>query len=483
VSESLTGAGSGGRRLELVGLGLLIGSVSAAVAAGGIWSAAAVGVSVCTLLVVLRLSEPAKHRVRAGYLAVEIPVMLLLLSTLVLRIRGTEDIAENPLDPAGLFRVGCLGLGLLLGTIALLMPEQPSGANIRSRPFGLYLLYVLVVFLGVATSPFPPLTLFRGVDLMAGPLVLLGAIRAAGSGGLTRIESLLFWFQVVLVGSVWLGVAVFPSEAVQLVDSPIPWQVEGILPAIASNGVGFLGASITVWALGYLVSPREEARPRPWVLVSIAVFGVVTLIAAQYRTGYVALVVGLVLLLALRGRRVLAGVVLLVTAGALLWGPSLVREAEPVLLRGETPEVAGKLSSRISWWDQALPVWQESPWIGGGLLTATRFEVLAAIGHETTATIHSTWIEALVGTGVIGLALLGASFLVLWRRAIAEALRPTGRILPLLLLALLSVRAFTGSTFEIPGRSALIFLTLALVLRNPRHVRPDTAPRASAERA
>ena len=83
------------------------------------------------------------------------------------------------------------------------------------------------------------------------------------------------------------------------------------------------------------------------------------------------------------------------------------------------------------YWSAAIPVWKESPLIGSGLLTATRFEVLNNLGHGAISTIHGTWIEALVGTGVIGLAFLLASFLVLFARAAKEAMLNDGRIVPL----------------------------------------------------
>jgi O-antigen ligase len=108
-------------------------------------------------------------------------------------------------------------------------------------------------------------------------------------------------------------------------------------------------------------------------------------------------------------------------------------------------------------------VWQRSPLIGGGLLTATRFEVLAPLGDTYTAGIHSTWVEALVGTGLIGLALLSLSFLVTCKRALVTAVR-SGDLVPVLLLAVLGVRTITGNTFEAFNYAAILYFWLALSL-------------------
>jgi O-antigen ligase len=391
---------------------------------------------------------------------VEVPVLALLASGLVFRIRATEEIADNPLDAAGLFRVAGLGLALFLAAVAFLNGRQ---SGIHSRPFRLYAVYATATLFGVASSAVPLLTLFHAGELLITLLVFIAAVRSAGPEAPPRIEATLYWFQVVLMGGVWVSVILFPGQAIVPVDSPIPWQIQGVFPALASNGVGTLGAILALWSLGRFLSPAAE-RSSPRVSLAIAAAGFLTLVAAQYRTGYVAFVVGLLILLALRRRPVLVGLMLAAGVGLVILGQGLADEAQPLLLRGQSPAQASQLSSRLGWWSHAIPVWQESPVFGRGLLTATRFEVLSEIGREETSTIHSTWIEALVGTGVVGIAFLAASFLVLLGRAIRNAMAAAGRVVPLVVLTVLAIRSATGTTFEASGRSVLIFLAFALIL-------------------
>ena len=77
-------------------------------------SLAALAVGVPTVRAVLG------RRVRPGFIAVEVPVLLLLLSTLVFRGRSADELAYNPLDPAAQFRVLCVALALMLGALALI---------------------------------------------------------------------------------------------------------------------------------------------------------------------------------------------------------------------------------------------------------------------------------------------------------------------------------------------------------------------------
>jgi O-antigen ligase len=185
---------------------------------------------------------------------------------------------------------------------------------------------------------------------------------------------------------------------------------------------------------------------------------------AQYRTGYVALAVGIALLLLFRRKKALGALVAVLAVAIAIWGHSLGLEAEPYLLRGQTTQEAEQLSSRLGYWEAALPVWRRSPVIGRGLVTGTRFEVLAPLGQSFTSTIHSTWVEALVGTGVIGVTLLVAALLLALKMSLQEAFRPNGDIVPALLVSVIIVRSVTGTTFEIFGLGTLLFLTIILDL-------------------
>jgi len=431
-----------------------------AAAIPGPWTFLMAGSIVALLLVTLVPAVPTRTTSRSGSLAVEVPVLALLASGLVFRLRGTEKILDNPLDAAGMFRVAFLALALFLAAVGFMNGRQ---SGIRSRPFRLYALYTATALLGAAGSADPLLTIFHAGELFIALFVFVAAVRSAGPEAPSRIEATIYWFQVTLMGMVWLGVILFPAQAIIPVNSPIPWQIQGVVPAVASNGVGTLGAILALWSLARFLSPVAE-RSSPRLALGIAAAGFVTLVAAQYRTGYVAFAVGLVILLALRGRAVLAAFVLAAGIGLVFVGHGFAEEAQPLLLRGQSPEEASQLSSRLDWWGLAIPVWKESPLVGRGLLTATRFEVLGAIGREETSTIHSTWVEALVGTGVVGVTFLAASFLVLLRRAIRCALAPTGRVVPLVVLTVLAIRSVTGTTFEASGRSLLIFLAFALIL-------------------
>jgi O-antigen ligase len=422
---------------------------------------AAAGLSVL-LFVPLAIRRPFA----ATYLAVEAPILLLLLSTLVFRTRATTDIAQNPLDAAAGYRVACVTGALLLAWIALIVPRRSQAIRPTPFTFRLFAVYIAVVFLGALVSVDLQLTAYRGVELLAGATAILAAWRVGGLAAILRIERLLYWFIVVLVATVWVGVALAPSQTV-LPSKPFPISIIGIYPQIAANGVGDLGAALMLWTLGRLLSPTGGMRKgSAWFLIAV---GAVTLLAAQYRTGYLGIAVTLLVLALARGRKVL-GIVGLAAVLVVGWFSfhSVVREIQPYALRGESTAKAKELSGRLVFWRKAIPVWEESPLIGRGLGTATRFEVLAPLGLETTSTIHGTWIEVLVGTGLAGVVLLALFLLRLWWFALRDLVNRRGRVWPGLLITFVVVHSATGSTFELFSTYTLLLLCLAFTLPRTR---------------
>ena len=431
--------------------------------------------------VVPRRRQPGQFR--PGYWALEVPVLLLLFSTLVFRQRDAQQLSANPLDQAALYRVACVGLALLLGWTALILDrrganDHDGGQRLTTRPFRLFSFYVVVVFAGALTSVSLFLTAYRGVELAVLLIVYGGAWRTFGTAAARRVENVLYWWIVASIASVWLGVFLFPHEAIVHIASPIPWQIVGVYPAISSNGAGGLGGLLALWSLSRLWEERDTGATASRLLIAMAALGFVTLIAAQYRTGYAATTLGLVVLLALRRRLALAGLLFLVAIVVVIAGPIILARAQPYVLRGQTEQRASELSGRVHFWELAIPVWKESPLIGRGLLTASRFEVLEANGLGQISTIHGTWIEALVGTGIAGTALLAGSVLVTWRRALAEALRVNGRLLPIVIITIVSVQSVTGSDFAVFGLSTMLFMAVALSLKDaaPSAFRPHRVP-------
>ena len=90
---------------------------------------------------------------------------------------------------------------------------------------------------------------------------------------------------------------------------------------------------------------------------------------------------------------------------------------------------------------------------------------LNKIGFSDTSTIHNAWVEALVGTGMLGvlLLILAALYVLVgsWRFKDKD-------VAPLVLTLCLLLRTVTGSSFEIFGLGALLFGWLCLAVPSMR---------------
>jgi O-antigen ligase len=411
-------------------------------------------------------------RTRPGYLAIEVPVLLILLSTLTLRYsfaggpQSAAQLTENPFDIFSLFRLACTGMAAALGLLALTSPRARSAERLTTRPARFYSAYALVAFMGLVVSVNPLLTTYRATEMVAGLLVVAGAYRTGGKEALQRIEAMVFWYSVLMMASSWVGA--FAFGGLERINSPIPVRLVGIFPHISSNTLGYLGVVVALWSMARLLARGREFGPRPAVSILLLGFSLVTLVAAQYRTGYAMFVAGAAILLLVSGRKLLAGMAVVVVLVITMSGSGMFEEAQPYLLRGQDTERASRLSGRVTYWSAALPVWRESPIIGGGLQTASRLVVLNDLDTEKGAAtnLHSTWVEALVGTGLVGVTLLALALLTAWWRSLVRVLAGTGRIVPAVILTALIVRTLTGGSIEGGGDTQLFFLTLAFGLRD-----------------
>jgi O-antigen ligase len=441
------------------GVGLLIG------VAPGRWDAVILlGVAVVVTAVVGALvrgpapPRPPRPALTGRQVLALASLYLAMGSTLVFRQRTATELASNPLDLAGQFRVICL-----LGAFALACVSMLSRRfTLRGVPLAGWLVvaYVGVVPLGTIEAVSVSLVMFKWVELVTFVVVWLAVTRAFPED--TSVPLRHFGIAIgAQVAMILGGIVLFPSQAVVGADAFIPVQIRGYLPTMAANDVGSMGLVVAAFGLG---ARRINA--------GLVALGLALVLASQYRTGYVAFLAMVVTVLVLR-RAAAARFALVVLAVAL---PLAAQSSfiEQVWLRDQGSAASlSTLTGRTVWWGEAIDVADRSPLVGIGLSSGVRFEVLQARFNGFTSSIHSTWVEAYVGTGLIGVGLLALAALL----AGLGALRRVAwdhHLLPAVLMSMLLVKSITGSTFEIGGQLFILFL-LTISAAADRPV-PDLAP-------
>ena len=302
-------------------------------------------------------------------------------------------------------RVGGGGVDLSLSDLALaaafgfavVFAPRPFSPPMRTLLW-LTVVYQVATLFTVVAHPYVQNTVewFHAWLSTAGALVVGWAV---GRGGRARLGLTLLVVPCLaiaaLTGVVALQQLAAGNTGAVYLEWPIPMHKN------------FIGCVLSLAAVLVHARPTWVAWPR-WFSTPALVLLCAGVVASQARQALVGLVVG-ILVVSLRpdAHRRRSRIVLLGVAPALYFVVTVVREQ---LASGDQFNSAYQ---RLSWYQQALDVWQQDPWFGVGL----RWWVAGRT--EYTFQPPNAELEVLSSAGVVGLAgflvlFLGA-VVVLWR--------------------------------------------------------------------
>jgi O-antigen ligase len=231
----------------------------------------------------------------------------------------------------------------------------------------------------------------------------------------------------LLLVSVVLGALIWPDHGMARGVGVLGVQLRGVVPSIATNGVGDVGAVLFVIAFTRLLLGLR-GRAFYW---SVLVAGFVMAIMAQSRSPIAAAVMAIVVIL-LCSRRVIPAVAILMSAALISW--YLSDTFTEYIRRGQNPELFMSLSGRTKWWTVGLDYIEQRPLLGFGAYAGSRFLVLAPTGFQITSSIHNAWLEIFVSNGLIGLIPVVLAFITICLVYLKWLLRGTSDRVELCLL-------------------------------------------------
>jgi O-antigen ligase len=282
---------------------------------------------------------------------------------------------------------------------------------------GALTVYGLVCLASTVWSVFPPWTLYKSWEYLIDIALLAAILESADST--EDFRSLFNWTWTlygVLLLSVWKDVLLFPhqslyGETVQQ-GAALGVRLDGVMPAISSNDVGTFSAIVVLISLARLFPSTGRRSHASWYGALLA-GSLVTLVLTQTRSAIIGVMLGgFVILLCSKQRRlgalvtfVVAPIVALATMGGIIWS---------FLERGQTEAQLATLSSRAQWWTFAWQTYLERPFTGFGAYAGGRFAVLAKLGLGLTSTMHSDYLEVIVGTSIWGMIPLLVTLAATW---------------------------------------------------------------------
>lgn len=332
---------------------------------------------------------------------------VLFVSFQTFRKRSSSESYSNPVDSAATLRILMVAF---VGSVLLLRLFLRRTSWLKSMMTGIpgvLLWFTLTAMLSTVWSVYWQWTLYKACEYSVDLATLSVIVYVARNS-----EELKTWFEWtwlmygLLLCILWSWVVIDPGAALsnklEYGESGIGLigvQLQGVFPDVSSNDIGQYGAVVAAVGLARLLPMARQRRHTIWY-TAVFLFGCATMILAQCRSAIMGFALALFLVYLL-SRRVVQGAII-ATSGFILFMGSIGDIMIKYMERGENAAQLTSLSSRLSWWAVAWEKFTDHPLTGLGAWAAGRFGVLAKLGHKMTASMHSDWLEIIVGTGIWG---------------------------------------------------------------------------------
>jgi exopolysaccharide production protein ExoQ len=334
---------------------------------------------------------------------------MLFVSFLSFRKRAASEAYSNPVDSAAGFRIVMVtAVGAILLFQLIMRRLNWLNSLITGIP-GVLTWFALVCMLSTVWSVYWEWTLYKACEYSVDVAMLAVFVLV-----IKNSEQMKTWFEWTwllygaLLCCVWFWVPVDPHDALsnhleygEQGIGLIGVQLQGLYPDVACNDIGQHGAVLGAVALARLLPCTRKRKNLVWYLALFG-FGCVTMLFAQCRSAIMGFALA-VFCIFLFSRRVLQGAIIVITGAITFVVSGMGTVLVEYMKRGQSTPQLTSLTQRLSWWAVAWEKFTDKPLTGLGAWAAGRFGVLARLGYKMTASMHSDWVEIIVGTGFWGI--------------------------------------------------------------------------------
>jgi O-antigen ligase len=416
----------------------------------------------------------------------QIAVVILFVSCYVegffpeMALRASKAMQESPANPANIGRIGLIATAAL--TSAYMGRSQLRKLRIGfSGPLLGAFLFAAVALLSSTYSSLPLVSAGKALEVLAdiSSVIILASLLYADE--LQRSWNIIWLLLSLVLISVWVTAFLFPAQGFEYQEGAAFPLLTGAYPKVHPNTLGQLGASFAIVVLCRMLRGGFRLfTAQGLYYAGMFLFGVATMIGAEARTSMGSFAIAAAVCVYLYRRFDLLpyfGAALIVLAA--LGARDMVAE---FLRRGQTDEVMYSLSGRFDYWLPAWNMFKDSPLFGHGFYTAHRIDLNLVWHRLDLSSVDNTYLELLLGVGLLGLIPLVAGLLTLARRLVGalRSISANGSVGDVLreisgVLIIILVRSATGPTFQIHGEN-LIFVLLIMALVQAVHLRRLSRP-------
>lgn len=408
--------------------------------------------------------------------------MLMLLSGLVFRIRETSSTIDNPLDLWALSRVGLMSLIGFTLLYRLVIHRLDWMKSLGQGLIALLTGYCMVCIVSVLWSAYPLWTLYKSIEYLVDVALIATLVSIVETD--QAVKTFFDWTWLLLgclAGTAWLGVILWPDDGIVRGLGVLGFSIRGVLPAMETNAVGELGALIGSICFARLIFGNSGK----YFYVMGIVLALITLICSQSRSPLSGFLFA-VLVILFSSRSVGVGIFFPLLVLAVLSLTSASDFLLEFVRRGESDNEFETLTGRTVLWNLGLQMFQRQPLIGYGAYAGARFTGISDTMGSSNAGMLNTWLEILLGVGVLGCSFVVGAFGGVWFILLKHALSVKHGTLghrltveALGVLAIISVRSmFTAQLIWHPPVTFLLVLGYAEFIRQQHtHEAYENTPR------
>lgn len=333
---------------------------------------------------------------------------IIFISGLVFRKRTAAEGMDAPVDNAAMFRIALVG-GVGATLLCLMFLRKVEWLrSVFTGIIGLLIWFDLMALMSSMWSVYWEWTLYKAVEYGV-DVCLFGTILyvVTSTKEYKRFADWTWVLYGIMLVNIWAGCVWDPNDALMKggqygvagIGGLGVW-LQGVFPDVSSNQLAEYAACISVVGLCRLLPMNRKRKNVAWYWF-VFLFGFVTMIFGQTRSAVGGFCVA-VFLIYLLSSRITQGAAIVLSSCFLIIVTGFYEYLWDYLKRGQSDNQLESFSSRLEWWEVALQKFANYPFTGLGMWAAARFGVLAKIGYTQTATIHSDWVEIIVGCGAWG---------------------------------------------------------------------------------
>lgn len=342
--------------------------------------------------------------------------LLIFMSGLVFRVRDVETLQKGTVDAWALYRIVLVGLVgfILLGR--LILQKTYWVRSLFQGLIGLLTCYGLWATASTLWSVNQSWTLYKSIEYLT-DLILIAAI-VVSIRNVREFKTLFDWMWVLLMLislSVWIGLFLWPDQAINRGVGLVGFQVSGVWPHVAQNSLGDYGAILGLIGLSRFFT-KEESRNYK-IYIALIIFAVGTMFIAYSRTPMAGFFLGgIIVLLLTKKLRPPAAIILICFVAIIILSP-LSDYIWEYLRRGESEKNITNLTGRTPLWALAIDAFWDKPFVGYGAFAGSRFylaQISTTFDNYITSSLDNEWLEILSGVGLVGLFIIVLVLLLLW---------------------------------------------------------------------